>query len=45
MCLNSNITLTTYKTLKNGSSYSPFYLTNIKNTRYQNRWEELAAAG
>lgn len=35
MCLNSAITNTTLKTLKNTSIYGPFADTNISNTRYQ----------
>lgn len=45
LCLNSNITSSTYKNLSNMNSYGPFYRTNIANTRYQNRWSELTAAG
>ena len=45
MCLNSKITSTTYKNLSNANSSSVFYSTNIMNTRYQNRWTELTAAG
>lgn len=45
MCLNSNITNTSFKNLRNTNYYSPFYETNIANTRYQNRWTELTAAG
>ena len=43
MCINAvNIT---YKNIRITNVYSPFYGTNITNTRYQNRWEELTAAG
>lgn len=37
MLLNSNITSTYNKNIINTNSSSPFYLTNIANTRYQNR--------
>ena len=43
MCLNSNVTKN--KNTHNTNIGSPFYLTNIANTRYQNRWSELTAAG
>lgn len=45
ICLNSNITSATYKNLNNTNMYGPFAWTNIANTRYQNRWTELTAAG
>lgn len=44
MCLNSNVTATS-KNLSNTYYASPFLNTNISNTRYQNRWAELTAAG
>ncbi len=45
MLLNSNITSTYNKNIMNTNSSSPFIYSNIANTRYQNRWEELTAAG
>lgn len=43
MCLNSNNI--SVKNIINTNIYSPFYYSNIANTRYQNRWSELTAAG
>ena len=43
MCLNATNVI--YKNLHNTNQYSPFRYTNITNTRYQNRWAELDAAG
>ena len=45
MCLNTNITTTTYKNLSNANTYSPFYGTNITNSRYSNRLSQLSSAG
>lgn len=45
MCLNSNITEISIKNLSNVLSSSPFANTNIDNSKYQNRWAELDAAG
>lgn len=43
MCLSaSNLT---YKNMSNMNGYSPFYGSNIYNTRYVNRWSELTEAG
>ena len=44
MCLNSNSPSGT-KSLKPNYDWGPFAQTNIVNTRYQNRWAELDAAG
>ena len=45
MCLNSNITTSTYKNLNNANSYSPLYNTKFNNSYYSNRLSELTAAG
>lgn len=44
MCLNSNSPEGT-KILRPNYDWGPFAQTNIVNTRYQNRWTELDAAG
>ena len=43
--LNGTYTSNCFKNLSTDNNYSPFLYTNIVNTRYQNRWEELTAAG
>ena len=45
MCLNSNITASSDKTLLTSSWNSPFAMSTINNSYYQNRWAELDAAG
>lgn len=45
MCLNSNITTASYKNLNTSNYYSPFYRSNITNSKYTNRKTELSAAG
>ena len=46
MCLTASLVNNpTFKNLNVSCSYSPFNNTNIMNTRYQNRWAELDAAG
>lgn len=44
ICLNSNIKAE-YRNLQISNSSSPFYNTNISNTKYENRWTELTEAG
>ena len=45
MCLNAVNMASTEKTLLTTSTRSPFYKTNITNSRYTNRLSELSAAG
>ena len=45
MCLNSNITDSSKKTIQLSNIESPLYLTNISPDRYSNRISELEAAG
>lgn len=43
LCLNAPAVI--YRNLDATNEYSPFYKTNIVNTRYQNRWSDLTNAG
>ena len=45
MCLNSNITTSTYKNLSNANSYSPLYQTKFDNSYYSDRLSDLTNAG
>lgn len=45
MCLNSNVSNSDYMNLHNNYGSSPFAYSNIDNSKYQNRWAELTAAG
>ena len=45
MCLNSNITTSTYKNLNNTNQYSPLAYSKFDSSYYMNRWTDLSNAG